>query len=91
MLHAPRIISLLPSATEIICALGLADLLVAVTHECDYPSVVLGKPQITRSRLRPDMSSGEIDDAVGPDKAQELLDNARVVLRWARQIVMTAN
>jgi iron complex transport system substrate-binding protein len=64
MLHAPRIISLLPSATEIICALGLADLLVAVTHECDYPSVALGKPQITRSRLSPDMSSGEIDAAV---------------------------
>ena len=64
MLHAPRIISLLPSATEILCALGMADLLVAVTHECDYPSVVLGKPQITRSRLSPDMSSGEIDAAV---------------------------
>ena len=64
MSHAPRIVSLLPSATEIICALGLADLLVAVTHECDYPSVVLAKPQITRSRLTPDMSSGEIDDAV---------------------------
>ena len=64
MQHAPRIISLLPSATEIICALGLADLLVAVTHECDYPSVALGKPQITRSRLSPDMSSGAIDAAV---------------------------
>lgn len=64
MLHAPRIISLLPSATEIICALGLADLLVAVTHECDYPSVALGKPQITRSRLSAGMSSGEIDTAV---------------------------
>jgi iron complex transport system substrate-binding protein len=64
MLHAPRIISLLPSATEIICALGLSDLLVAVTHECDYPSVVLGKPQITRSRLKPGLSSGEIDTAV---------------------------
>ena len=64
MQHAPRIISLLPSATEIICALGLADLLVAVTHECDYPSVALGKPRITQSRLSPDMSSGEIDAAV---------------------------
>jgi iron complex transport system substrate-binding protein len=64
MQHAPRIISLLPSATEIICALGLADLLVAVTHECDYPSVALGKPRITQSWLSPDMSSGEIDAAV---------------------------
>jgi len=71
MLHAPRIVSLLPSATEILCALGLADLLVAVTHECDYPSVALGKPQITRSRLTPDMSSGEIDAAVRSQLASD--------------------
>lgn len=71
MFHAPRIVSLLPSATEIICALGLADLLVAVTHECDYPSVVLGKPQITRSRLRPGMTSGEIDTAVRSQLASD--------------------
>lgn len=71
MLHTPRIVSLLPSATEIICALGLADLLVAVTHECDYPSVALGKPQITRSRLSPEMSSGEIDAAVRSQLASD--------------------
>lgn len=59
-----KIVSLLPSATEILCALGLADSLKAVTHECDYPSVVLAKPRITRSRLEPDLSSGEIDEAV---------------------------
>lgn len=59
-----RIVSLLPSATEILCALGLADELVAVTHECDYPSIVLGKPWVTRSRLEPGLSSGEIDEAV---------------------------
>jgi iron complex transport system substrate-binding protein len=64
MLHSPRIVSLLPSATEILCALGLSDLLVAVTHECDYPSVVLAKPKMTRSRLEPGMTSGEIDAAV---------------------------
>ncbi|MGE5335518.1 MAG: cobalamin-binding protein [Nitrososphaerota archaeon] len=71
MLHAPRIVSLLPSATEIVCALGLADLLVAVTHECDYPSVALGKPQITRSLLTPGMSSGEIDAAVRSQLASD--------------------
>lgn len=59
-----KIVSLLPSATEILCALGLADSLLAVTHECDYPSVVLAKPRITRSRLEPDLSSREIDEAV---------------------------
>lgn len=59
-----RIISLLPSATEIICALGLADRLLAVTHECDYPASALTKPHITRSLLPTNLSSGEIDAAV---------------------------
>jgi iron complex transport system substrate-binding protein len=44
-----RIVSLLPSATEIVYALGLGDELVGVTHECDYPPEVVGKPVMTRS------------------------------------------
>ena len=44
-----RIVSLLPSATEIVCAIGLEDELVAVTHECDWPPSVIGKPVVTRS------------------------------------------
>jgi iron complex transport system substrate-binding protein len=44
-----RIASLLPSATEIVCAIGLEGELVAVTHECDWPPSVLGKPVVTRS------------------------------------------
>lgn len=59
-----RIVSLLPSATEILFALGLGDEVVAVTHECDYPPAARAKPHITRSLLRADMTSREIDEAV---------------------------
>ena len=59
-----HIISLLPSATEIMYALGLDDQLVAVTHECDYPDSVRAKPAITRNVLRQDLTSAEIDAAV---------------------------
>jgi iron complex transport system substrate-binding protein len=61
----PRIVSLLPSATEIICALGLEDALVGVTHECDYPPSVKGKPVLTASRISHErMTSAEVDHAV---------------------------
>jgi iron complex transport system substrate-binding protein len=56
-----RIASLLPSATEIVCALGMEDELVAVTHECDYPQTVRAKPVLTRSVLSQDRSSLEVD------------------------------
>ena len=62
---APRIVSFLPSATEIVCALGLTDHLVGVTHECDYPSEVQGKEIVVRSVLPTEsMSQHEIDTAV---------------------------
>src|SRR5581483_11592424 len=46
-----RIVSLLPSATEICFALGLGDDVVGVTHECDYPPEAREKPKLTRSNL----------------------------------------
>ena len=61
-----KIVSLLPSATEIVFALGLGDELEAVTDECDYPPEATKKPVVSRSALpagRP-LSAREIDDAV---------------------------
>ena len=59
-----RIVSLLPSATEIVCALGLEDWLVGVTHECDYPPSVRRLPRVTRTLIPTDATSGEIDRLV---------------------------
>lgn len=65
MIITQRIVSLLPSATEIICALGLEGALVGVTHECDFPPSVVGKPVLTASHIsHATMSSSEIDHAV---------------------------
>jgi len=59
-----RIVSLLPSATEIICALGLKDQLVGVSHECDFPAYVEKLPKVTRTLIPANVSSGEIDRLV---------------------------
>ena len=59
-----RIASLVPSATEMLYALGLGDSVVAVTHECDYPVEARSLPHLTRTVLRPDLSAAEIDRAV---------------------------
>src|SRR5438067_11732100 len=59
-----RIVSLVPSATEMLFALGLGPDLIAVTHECDYPPAALELPKVTRDVLPPGLSSAEIDAAV---------------------------
>ncbi len=59
-----RIVSLLPSAPEIICGLGLRDSLVGVTHECDFPNDVASLPKVTKTLIPHDASSDEIDDLV---------------------------
>ncbi len=59
-----KIVSLLPSATEIVCVLGLGDQLVGVTHECDDPPFVQTLPKVTRTLIPLDATSGEIDRLV---------------------------
>lgn len=59
-----RIVSLLPSATEIVCALGLQDSLVGVSHGCNYPPGVAGLPRMTSTRVPYDSPSDTIDDYV---------------------------
>jgi len=59
-----NIVSLLPSATEIVCELGLGDHLVGVTHECDYPPFVKALPKVTRTLIPHDASSRDIDSLV---------------------------
>ena len=59
-----QIVSLLPSATEIVYALGLEDDLVGVTHECDWPPAALGKRHVSSSALPTGVSAPEIDRLV---------------------------
>src|SRR5579872_2463424 len=60
-----RIVSFLPSATEMACALGLLDEIVGVTHECDYPPEVRSKPVVVRSAIPVENTSArEIDEVV---------------------------
>src|SRR6478609_9735881 len=59
-----RIVSLVPSATEMLFALGLGSDLIAVTHERDYPQAALGLPKITRDVLPAGLTSAQIDAAV---------------------------
>lgn len=59
-----RIVSLLPSATEIVCALGLQQYLVGVSHECDYPAGVAGLPVVTNTAIPKGLDSKAIDEKV---------------------------
>ncbi len=61
---ALRIVSLLPSATEIVCALGAGENLVGISHECDFPEAIRDRPVVTHSRIDAHGSSRAIDTAV---------------------------
>src|SRR5271155_1557829 len=59
-----RIVSLLPSATEILYALGVGEQVVGVTHECDFPPEAAGKPALIKPRVDPTAAPAEIDGQV---------------------------
>lgn len=59
-----KIVSLIPSATEIVAALGLTDALVGRSHECDYPPEIQSRPVCTQARLNSQAPSGKIHNDV---------------------------
>jgi iron complex transport system substrate-binding protein len=69
-----RIVSLVPSATEMLFALGVGDEVTAVTHECDHPAAVLDLPKVTRDVIGPGLAAAEIDRAV-----RELTEQGRAI------------
>jgi iron complex transport system substrate-binding protein len=69
-----RIVSLVPSATETLFALGVGDEVSAVTHECDYPADVRNLPKVTRDVIGPGLPPAEIDRAV-----RELTEQGRSI------------
>lgn len=77
-----RIASLVPSATEMLFALGLGDDVVAVTHECDYPPAAKSLPHLTRTVIPEGLAAAEIDAAVkrtvGEGRALYELDEERL-------------
>jgi iron complex transport system substrate-binding protein len=62
--YSMRIVSLLPSATEILYALGVGGQVVGITHECDFPPEVHGKPVLIKPRVDPTAAPAEIDRQV---------------------------
>ncbi len=65
-----RIVSLVPSATEILFTVGAGDDVVGVTHECDYPTEARRRTHVTSDRLPPGLSPAEIDAAVSKGVAE---------------------
>jgi iron complex transport system substrate-binding protein len=73
----PRIVSLLPSGTEIICALGLEAHLVGISHACDYPDAIADRPRLSAPAIDVQAGSAAIDRAVR-DLAREGLSAYRI-------------
>src|SRR5215211_4591928 len=85
-LSAMRIVSLVPSATEMLFALGLGEDVTAVTHECDHPPEVRELPRVTRDMIGPGLPPAEIDRAVREltEQGQAIYELDEEALRRAR-------
>src|SRR3989475_10216656 len=59
-----RIVSLLPSATEMVAALGLTDQLVGISHDCDYPPAIRARPVLSEAIVTTDLPSGLIETRI---------------------------
>ncbi len=86
MTDGPRVVSLLPAATEIVAALGHADRLVGVSHECDHPPGVVDLPVVSRPRREPPTTSREIHRNV-----LELLEDVLSIYRVDPAALRTAD
>lgn len=87
-----RIVSLLPSATEILCSLGLRPNLVGITHECDYPKNVIDLPIVTKSAIPHDIASIQINQLVNEqltDKIALYSINVNVLEKLQPDIIVT--
>ena len=78
----PRIISLLPAATEIICALGLEHRLVGRSHECDYPPGISNLPICSSAKFLPGSDSAQIDKQV-----KEILSESLSIYTLDRDLI----
>ncbi len=65
-----RIVSLLPAATEIACALGLADNIMGISHDCDFPDEIRNRPRVTSTRVPAEETSEEIHRQVHDSAAR---------------------
>ncbi|RFZ83367.1 cobalamin-binding protein [Mucilaginibacter terrenus] len=81
-MSAKKIVSLLPAATEIICALGLEQDLVGRSHECDYPESITSLPVCTEAHIPEGLSSAAIDS-----KVKEILADALSVYEVKREVI----
>jgi len=82
----PRIVSFLPSASEMTCALGLGDALVGITHECDFPAELKGKPVVVRAVLPIEQMSQEAIDAAVSQRIRAGLSLYQVDEELLRQL-----